>query len=193
MSDLPEGTFQPQSGKLGQTVFKSPGDSAPELRFFVEISFRPFDWDDESQSPLLRIDNLTAPVKSWTELAERSFEFRYAPNPGSVEAAVLMFGCHNPADVTGIEFGAIEDGRLPCRFETEVDFEMEAGREDLEQVEMAFDLLLQVEPLRVSTSLEKQCDGDPDAIREIVGQAVDFSQYGEIEKVSGGYVFPPLT
>ncbi len=190
MSELPEGTFQPASGKLGQAVYRHPDDAQPELRFYVEIAFLPFKLEEETFSPLLRIDNMRIAVKGWDELAERAFEFPYAPKPGSVEAAVLMFGHHNPADVIRIEFGSVESGTLACRFETEIDFEIEAGREDLEQVELTFDLPLSIEPLRVSTSLEKQCQADPESIREVVGTVVDLSRYGEIEKQAGGFVFP---
>lgn len=190
MSDLPEGTFEPASGKLGQTVYENPAEGgAPELRFYIEIAFRPFEWDSESHSPLLRIDNITVPAKSWHELAGNAFEFPWAPKPGSVEAAVLMFGAHNPADVTRIEFEEAGEGKLSCRFETEADFEIEADRDDLEQVEMSFDLALEVEPLRVSTALEKRCGADPGIIHGEVGKAVDLSRYGEIEKAPGGFVF----
>jgi len=85
---------------------------------------------------------------------------------------VLRFGQHNPADVTRIEFDPVSDGKLVCRFGTEVDFECEADRDDLGQVEMSFDLPLKVDPLHVSTPLEKRCQGDPAAIREAAGQAV---------------------
>ncbi|MEM1294609.1 MAG: hypothetical protein AAGH89_04545 [Verrucomicrobiota bacterium] len=190
MSELPEGTFQAASGKLGQSVFGSREEGEAELRFFIEIAFRPFQWDDEEQTPLLRIDGISVPVKSWRELAEKEFEFPYAPKPGSVEGAILMFGEHNPADVTRLEFGTVEGGKLRCRFETEVDFEIEADREDLEQVEMEFNLLLEVEALRVSTSLEKRCEAEPDQITAAVGKVVDLSNYEPLEKVPGGFVFP---
>jgi len=71
-----------------------------------------------------------------------------------------------------------------------VDFEIEADREDLEQVEMNFDLALALEPLRVSTSLEKRNAGDETAITSEVSGLVDLSSYGPIEKVPGGFVFP---
>ncbi len=191
MSERPDGTFEIASGKLGQSVYETSADGGGlELRFFIEIAFVPFEWDDETHSPLLRLDNLTVPVKSWSDLAGQTFEFPYAPKPGSLEAAVLMFGEHNPADVTQIEFGAVEAGKLQCRFETEVDFEIEADRDDLEQIEMTFDLLLEVEALRVSTSLEKRCQGDSDQISEAVADAVDLSTYGALEKVPGGFAFP---
>ena len=190
MSERPEGTFETASGKLGQMVYENPAaGTGPELRFFVEIDFRPFEWDGEEHAPKLRIDNISVPVKSWKELAGREFEFPYAPKPGSVEAAVLMFQEHNPADVTRIVFGELKEARLHCQFETEVDFEIEADRDDLEHIEMGFNLMLEIEDLRVSTGLEKRCQGDPDILTELVGDVVDLSNYGNLEKVPGGYAF----
>ena len=68
--------------------------------------------------------------------------------------------------------------------------EVEADRDDLEQVELSFALPLSVEPLRVSTSLEKRCDGDPAAITEAVAELVDVDDYGTLEKIPGGFAFP---
>jgi len=191
MSDLPDSYFKPTGGKLGQLIYENPGEGGgPRLQFFVEIAFAPFEIDDESVSPILRVDNIAVEAKSWRDLENRTFEFPYAPRPGSVAAAVLLFGEHNPADVTRLNFGSVEDGKIGVSFETEVDFEIEADREDLEQVEMNFDLALALEPLRVSTSLEKRNAGDETAITSEVSGLVDLSSYGPIEKVPGGFVFP---
>lgn len=190
MSDLPDDAFLPANAKLGQAIYENPAEGvAPELRFFIEIAMQPFEFDDETLSPLLRIDNIVVPAKSWKSLAESACEFPYAPKPGSVEAAVLLFGEHNPADVTKIEFGPTGERSIGIRFSTEVDFEIEADRDDLEQVEMSFDLVAAVEPLRISTSLEKRCGGDPEMIVEAVREFVDLADYGEIEKVPGGFAF----
>lgn len=190
MSERPVGIFETVSGKLGQSVYENQAKGCePELRFFVEIAFVPFEWDGEGHRPLLRIDNLLVPVESWQGLSEQVYDFPYAPKPGSLESAVLMFGEHNPADVTRIEFGAIENGKLNCAFETEVDFEIEADRDDLEQIEMSLNLLLDVEPLRVSTSLEKRCKGDAAQIAGAVKNVVDLSKYGSLEKLPGGFAY----
>ena len=190
MSERPEGTFEMASGKLGQMVYENPAaGTGPELRFFVEIDFHPFEWDGAEHAPKFRIDNISLPVKSWKKLVGREFEFPYAPKSGSVDAAVLMFQEHNPADVIRIFFGELKEERLRCQFETEVDFEIEADRDDLEQIEMSFNLMLEIEDLRVSTGLEKRCQGDPDILTELVGDVVDLSNYGSLEKVPGGYAF----
>lgn len=191
MSELPNGAFSATGGKLGQLIYENPSAGVgPEFRFYLELSFDPFEWEDETLTPLLRIDNISVPAKSFRDLEGTSPQFPYAPKPGSVEAAVLLFGEHNPADVTRIEFGAIEEGKLRVGFETEVDFEIEADRDDLEQIEMSFDLAVAIDPLRISTSLEKRCEGDPEQIREVVAEIVDLSCYGELEKLPGGFALP---
>lgn len=190
MSDLPEGAFQPAGGKLGQLIYENPGEGVePHLQFFIEISFQPFELDDEVMNPLLRINQIVVPAKSWKDLENSEYEFPYAPKPGSVDGAVMLFGEQNPADVTKLKFGGCEDGKIAVQFATEVDFEIEADRDDLEQIEMEFDLSLEIQPLRVSTSLEKRCDGDADEIRKAVSEVIDLEAYGSLEKVAGGFAF----
>ncbi len=192
MSDLPDTYFKPAAGKLGQSIYENPANGLdPRLQFFIEISFASFEIDDETVSPILRVDNIAVEARSWTALENQVFEFPWAPKPGSVEAAILLFGAHNPADVTKLTFGSIDGGKVRVSFETEVDFEIEADRDDLEQVKMAFDLTLEVEPLRVSTSLEKRCEGDESKITSAVSGLVDLDDYGAIEKAPGGFVFSP--
>ena len=191
MSDLPEDYFKPTAGKLGQLIYENPGEGVePRLQFFIEIAFAPFEIDDETVHPILRADNLVVAAKSWKELRNQTYEFPWAPKPGSVEAAVLLFGEHNPADVTKIVFGGAADGKIKVAFETEVDFEVEADRDDLEQIEMQFHLDLELQPLRVSTSLEKRCRGDESGIVRVISELVNLSDYGAIEKAPGGFIFP---
>ena len=194
MSDLPEGAFVPAEGKLGQLIFEDPGAGiAPRLEFFIEIAFQAFDIDDEEVKPLFRGNNIIiAGARSWQALERSQREFPWAPKPGSVDAAVLLFGVHNPADVTLLEFGDVADGKIEVSFSTGVDFEVEADRDDLEQVELSFEMALTLEPLRVATSIEKRCRGDESAITAAIAEFVDLDQYGPIEKVPGGFAFSPL-
>lgn len=190
MSDLPETYFKPSGGKLGQLIYENPADGVESrLQFFIEIAFAPFEIDDETVSPILRVDNVVVDSMSWKGLQNRAFEFAYAPKPGSVEGAILLFGEHNPADVIKLSFGSSEGGKIRVSFETEVDFEIEADRDDLEQVEMSFDLDLEAQPLRVSTSLEKRSGGDEAEITTAVSSLVNLDDYGAIEKAPGGFVF----
>lgn len=191
MSSEPAEIFQTVCGRLGQRVHEEPGGNSPiELRFHVEIEFSEIEWEDETWKPLLRIDSIQTDAKSWRDLAGRTLEFPYAPKPGSVEAAVLLFGEHNPADVIKLEFGEVSDGRILVAFETEVDFEIEADVDELGQIGLSFDLPLEVEPLRVATNLEKRSDSDPKTIAETVSGSVRLEDYGEIEKQPGGFAFP---
>lgn len=189
MSELPDGTFRPATGKLGQLIYENPGEGIEaHLQFFIEIAFEPFELDDEMLHPLLRISNIVVPARSWKDLENSGHDFPYAPKPGSVDGAMILFGEQNPADVTRLNFGACQDGKLVVQFSTEVDFEIEADREDLEQIEFHFDLGLEVQPLRIATSLEKRYQGDPDEITNGIADLVDVNQYGPIEKVAGGFV-----
>lgn len=191
MSDLPEDFLKPSGGKLGQQIYENPaGGIDPRLQFFLEISFVPFVLDGETVKPILRVDNVVVAAGSWRVLENETFEFPWAPKPGSVEAAVLLFGEHNPAEVTRLSFGGISDGNLFVSFDAEVDFEIEADREDLGQVEMSFALPLAVEPLRISTAFEKRHEGVEAEITAAVAALVDLNDYGSIEKVPGGFVFP---
>lgn len=192
MSELCEDDLVPLSGKLGQLIFEDPGAGiAPRLEFFIEIALQPLEVDGDEVKPLFRANNILAPgVRSWKGLENADLKFPWAPKPGSVDAAVLLFGVHNPADVTALKFGPASDAKIDVSFSTEVDFEVEADRDDLEQVELSFEMTLSIEPLRVATSLEKRCQGDEGAIAEAVAEWVDLADYGELEKVPGGYAFP---
>ena len=192
MSELCEDDLVPVSGKLGQLIFEDPGAGiAPRLEFFIEIALKPLDVDGEEMKPLFRANNILVPgVRSWKALANSVHEFPWAPKPGAVDAAVMMFGVYNPADVTGLKFGAADDGRIDVSFSTEVDFEVEADRDDLEQVELTFEMSLSIEPLRVATSLEKRCQGDEVAMADAASEWVELADYGALEKIPGGYAFP---
>ncbi len=55
---------------------------------------------------------------------------------------------------------------------------------------MQFHLDLELQPLRVSTSLEKRCGGDESGIVRVISELVNLSDYGAIEKAPGGFIFP---
>ena len=183
--------FVPSGGKLGQILFENPTEGIePRLEFFIEIRFRTVEFDDEEMTPLLRVNNIVVPAKSWKDLAGQDLEFPYHPKPGSVDAAMMLFGEQNPADVTALSFGDIEDGKIEVQFDTEVDFEIEADRDDLEQMEMSFALYLEVAPLRIATSIDKKLSGDEGAITDFASSRIDLQNYASLEKVPGGFIFP---
>ncbi len=184
--------FQPIAGKLGQLIFETPdSETPPRLEFFIELEFAEAEIDDETVKPFLRASNITVEAKSWKDLENSTHEFPWAPKPGSIEAAMLLFGEQNPADVTALSFGEASGGKLPVTFSTEVDFEIEADRDELGQVEISFaDFSLEIAPLKIATSLAKRCEGDPDTITRVVADLIDTNAYGPLEKVPGGFEFP---
>lgn len=193
MGEVTANHFVPVGGKLGQILFENPEEEiAIRLEFFIEIAFQSFEIDGEELKPLFRADRIVVPVKSYRQLAGETFEFPWAPKPGSVGAAMLLFREHNPADVTQIRFGEFNDGSIRAAFSTEVDFEIEADRDDLGQIEFEFDLDLSVDSLRVATGLEKRHQSDPDMIANAAAPAVALADYGTIEKIPGGFAFPVL-
>jgi len=182
-------SFQPVTGKLGQLI-RDSSESANGLRleFFVEIEFGEVEFDGETETPLLRVDGIDVEAKSWRDLENTTHEFPYAPRIGSVDAGMILFGCRNPADVIRVAFGVIDGNRVPVTFDTEVDFEIEAGRDDLEQVGIDFvDFPLEISPLRIGTSLAKRCEDDPEKIADAITAVVSRDDYGPVEAVPGGF------
>ena len=184
--------FSPISGKLGQLIFESPDSGlVPRLEFFIELEFQEAEIDGESAKPFFRASNIVVDAKSWKDLEHSSYEFSWAPKPGSIEAAMVLFGEQNPADVVALNFGGAEAGKLSVSFETEVDFEIEADRDELGQVELSFSkFLLEIAPLKIATSLAKRCQGDSEAISKAISEIIDSSAYGAVSKVPGGFELP---
>ncbi|MDF1738935.1 MAG: hypothetical protein P1U86_07235 [Verrucomicrobiales bacterium] len=182
-------SFQPVSSTLGQLLSESPDTGGkPQLGFFIEIEFAEVELDDELVKPFFRASNIIVPVDSWKALAGSKYEFPWMPKPGSIDAGVLAFGMRNPADVIALEFGEVKEGKLTVSFETEIDFEIEADRDELGQVKVALtDLPLELAPLKIGTSIVKQCEDDPDQLANVVSGIINTSDYGAITKVPGGF------
>ena len=184
--------FSPISGKLGQLIFESPDSGLlPRLEFFIELEFQEAEIDGELVKPFFRASNIVVEAKSWKDLENLSHEFPWAPKLGSIEAAMVLFGEQNPADVGALNFGGAEAGKLSVSFETEVDFEIEADRDELGQIELSFsDFPLEIAPLKIATSLAKRCEGDPEAISKAISEIIDSSVYGAVSRVPGGFELP---
>lgn len=182
--------FQPKAGRLGQLITESAvSETGLRLEFFIEIDFAEAEIDGETVTPFFRVSQIAVPVQSWCGLANTEHEFPWAPKPGSVDAAMLLYGIQNPADVVALRFGEIDGEKITVSFKTEVDFEIEADRDELGQIEIELSgFALDIQPLRIATSLEKRCDSDPDGIRNAISAAVDLSDYGPVTKASGGFI-----
>ncbi len=187
--DIMSASFQPVSSTLGQLLSESPDTGGkPQLGFFIEIEFAEVELDDEPVKPFFRASNIVVPVDSWRALAGMKYEFPWMPKPGSIDAGVLAFGMRNPADVIALEFGEVKEGKLTVSFETGIDFEIEADRDELGQVKVELaNLPLELAPLKIGTSIVKQCRDDPDQLAEVVSAFINTSDYGAITKVPGGF------
>lgn len=192
MEAIPDNAFVSSSGKLGQLVKEEPESAAGvQLVFFVEIAFEKFEWQGQELAPILRVNGLNPEgVKQWRALERQRYEFPYAPKPGSLDAGIHLFQVQNPADVTALQFGAMDStGKLPVQFEAEVDFEIEADME-WEQVELQIDCALEVASLKIATSIDKKCPGDESAIYEMLGDVIDTEAYESMVRVPGGLEMP---
>jgi hypothetical protein len=110
------------------------------------------------------------------------------PKPGSIDAGVLAFGIRNPADLLALKFGAAKEGKLAVSFEMEVDFEIEADRDEIGQVKVEIaEFPLELDSLKIATALARRLDQDSDQIENTVRAVVDSSAYGSISKVPGGF------
>ena len=185
--------FVPIAGRLGQLLVETPGGE-PHLEFFIEIDFADGEFDDEPGTPFLRINHLRAPGRSWRSLADLSWGGD-GEAAEALDATMLLFRVSNPVEVKSLTLGGFEEGgRIFAAWQLVADFESEADRDELEEVVIDLaEVALQLQPLRVSTRLEKQLRGDEAATRQAVAPVVDLQDYGALEKVQGGYAFPPKT
>jgi len=183
--------FVPIAGRLGQLLVETPGGE-PRLEFFVEIDFADGEFDDEPGTPFLRINHLRAPGRSWRSLAELNWGAD-GEAAESLDATMLLFRVSNPVEVKSMTLGDFEvGGRINASMQLVADFESEADRDELDEVAIDLaEVALQLQPLRISTRLEKQLRGDEAATREAVAPVIDLDDYGGLEKVQGGYAFPP--
>ncbi|MEM7144504.1 MAG: hypothetical protein AAF591_05180 [Verrucomicrobiota bacterium] len=186
--------FIPTAGHLGQLIVETTADNTPHLGFSIEIDFAEGEFDGETGTPFLRISNLRLPEgKSWRSLANQSWDAASPNNPANVDAVILLFGMPNPVEVQSLQLGEVQpDGSVPATMNLIADFESEAYRDSLDAVPIALELVtLKLEPLRLSTRLEKQLRGEEAATREAVAPIVALDDYGPLERIPGGFGFPP--
>lgn len=87
----------------------------------IEIGIAPFelslDGYSETVDTLIRLDSVAISANP-RELEGKKFTFPVNPSPGYIDGSVYFFAAHNPVDVTMIEFGNIEYGKMPIILET---------------------------------------------------------------------------
>ncbi|MEM8952674.1 MAG: hypothetical protein AAGD22_00840 [Verrucomicrobiota bacterium] len=186
--------FVPVTGRLGQLLVDQT-EGLPHLEFSIEVEFAEGEFDDETGSPFLRISHLRpAHCNSWKSISRQAWKESSENTPSQLDAVVLLFGMPNPAEIQTLQLGEIlGTGTVPTDLQLVADFESEAYRDSLDAVPITLEAFpLSLEPLRVSTRMEKQFRGDDAATREAVASVVDLAEYGPLEKIPGGYGFPPI-
>ena len=189
MKSFPPDAFTPSTGKLGQLIYENPDRGiSPRLEFSIEIPFEPFELADEDEeiSTALWLSGLRVEAKSWRDLSETSCE---DSSLKAAEGSIRMFNAMNPVEVSKLEFGAAEGGTIDISMEVEMDFELD-GDEEYGVVTQELSAKLEIDGLRIATSIDKRLKSDPAAIASEIGGAIDLSAYGELEKVPGGVMLP---
>ena len=127
--------FVPSEARLGQLLVESP-DSDPRLEFSIEVEFEEGEFDGEDGTPFLRISNLTAPGRSWRSIANQSWGGSGA-STDRLDAMMLLFRVPNPVKVQSLQLGEVEPGgKIGASLKIVADFESEADRDSLEEVEI---------------------------------------------------------
>ncbi|RVU30950.1 hypothetical protein [Neptunomonas marina] len=96
--------IQGKDGDVSMEVFLKP----------FELEFEDYYEDVETS---IRLDSIACPI-SPSHLEGRFFDFPTNPAPGYIDGSIYFFATHNPIDVTRIEFGKIELGKLPVALTT---------------------------------------------------------------------------
>ena len=87
----------------------------------IEIRILPFeltiDGYSESVDTSIRLDGIDIPSEP-SELQENSYTFPINPNAGYIDGSIYFMAAHNPVDVSKIEFGRVENGKLPIKLQS---------------------------------------------------------------------------
>jgi len=87
----------------------------------IEVFLKPFELklEDycEDVETSIRLDSIDCPINP-AQVEGQVFNFPTNPTPGYIDGSIYFFATHNPVDVTRIEFGNIEHGKLPLALTT---------------------------------------------------------------------------
>ena len=192
--------FLPTAARLGQLLAETPNeDHDLTLEFSLEVDFEEGEFDDEIGTPFLRINHLRPPGKSWKSIENQTWSDQDSTgetqNVEDLEAVILLFGSSNPVEVRQLQFGTFDsEHRIEATIQLVADFEVEAYRDSLDEVAIEVQKLsFTLEPLRISTRLEKQFRGDESETTKAVEPYLDLDHYADLEKIPGGFGYPPAS
>ena len=151
----------------------------------IELPFTEFELEDEPVETRLHLNEILLPdVRSWEELSGQS-----SPTPESIDGTLPLFDAHNPVEAFALTFGEREGQQIHVNIHVEIDFEQE-GDDDYGVIERTFEAKLNIEPLRIATSLEKRLKGEEADILAAIRPAIEIDAYGPLAKAPGGFEMP---
>lgn len=187
MAHLPPHAFAPAQGTLSQWIVEDPDrDVPPHLSFAIDLPFHPFQLDGEEVATALWLGGLDARVRHWRELTG-SEPF---PDPFELDGVIRLFGMPNPVEIEFLKFGEATAATLALALRGQIDFEACAECSDWGLVPCSFQAQLAVGPLRISKSIDRRCQADPDRMDGEVRKWLDLDGFGSLEKVPGGWQYP---
>jgi hypothetical protein len=117
----------------------------PTLFFDIEIPVEPFELDGETQETAVRLDFIQFDVTDWRRLSGRTFRFPPSPTPGFIDGSLYLANAHNPADVTTIRCGTVENKVLKAEIDIQFDFTYE-GPEEMGVIAVLWPVELALDP-----------------------------------------------
>jgi hypothetical protein len=131
---------------LTARIFENRNIALPPTLFFdIEIPVEPFEFDGETQDTAVRLDFIEFDVTDWRQLSVRTFGFPTNPTPGYIDGSMYLAGAHNPADVTTIRCGTVENNLLKAEIDIQFDFTYE-GPEELGVIVVSWPVELVLDP-----------------------------------------------
>ena len=175
MKSLPN--LIPVRGGLEQRIFENSSLNLPLcLIHRIDVEFEPIELEGESVSTELRLDFIDLPVKSWREIANRTFEFPVNPEDGYIDGSVYLFSVHNPADVTKLEFGDIKDHTISVTITVAIDFTIE-GDSDYGVVPLRIATVLDISALKPFSWVQHDLGDDPERLSQAISGLVNLDDY----------------
>ncbi|MFF5259047.1 hypothetical protein ACFY4C_08875 [Actinomadura viridis] len=129
--------------------------------WYITVPLAPFSADDEYEPATFRpgaagptlveteisLDSISLPATDPAALSGRAFTFPVNPEDGYIDGSVYLVATHCPVDVTRIEFGEWEGGRLRATLHACFAFDM-AGAINIRDREAVLDTELRFEVAR---------------------------------------------
>lgn len=106
---------------IEKLIFTGAKIQGSDKSISIEVAIEPFELELDGYSEVvdtvLLLDGISIPANP-AELEKKEFNFPTNPSDGYIDGSIYFFSAYSPVDVTRINFGSIESGKLPVVFET---------------------------------------------------------------------------